>query len=252
MEVIPGEDEGAAGVSSAAKDGLTLAADASLVVFDTGGGSTQITFGHGTQVDERFSVRRRGRCGITERFGLDRAVELRGARRCRRRRHLCRARPARPTARRRTPWSGWAAAVTNLAAVIHRLARYDPEVVQGSDAHPRRASIARSSCTGHAMPRRVGRSSASSRSGRRSSWPGRASSGRSWIGSGVPSADRQRPRACVTVCLRSGSATMRDGSQSAARSRRASRGRTTVSAKRDDRASDTPVATRTWPRLDGA
>ena len=43
--------------------------DGALVVFDTGGGSTQFTFGHGAEVDERFSVDV-GAVRYTERFGL--------------------------------------------------------------------------------------------------------------------------------------------------------------------------------------
>ena len=45
----------------------------SLVVFDTGGGSSQFTFGRGEEVSERFSVNL-GAVRITEQFGLDRAV----------------------------------------------------------------------------------------------------------------------------------------------------------------------------------
>ena len=44
--------------------------DASLAVFDTGGGSTQLTFGTGTEVSERFSVDV-GAVRFTEQFGLD-------------------------------------------------------------------------------------------------------------------------------------------------------------------------------------
>src|SRR4029077_1581217 len=44
-----------------------------LVVFDTGGGSTQFTFGHDAEVDERFSLDV-GAVRYTERFGLDAAV----------------------------------------------------------------------------------------------------------------------------------------------------------------------------------
>ena len=46
----------------------------SLVVFDTGGGSSQFTFGRGERVDERFSVNV-GAVRVTERFGLDGVVD---------------------------------------------------------------------------------------------------------------------------------------------------------------------------------
>ena len=54
IEVISGDEEGRLAFL-AAKSGLGLKAG-SLVVFDTGGGSSQFTFGHDSSVDERFSV----------------------------------------------------------------------------------------------------------------------------------------------------------------------------------------------------
>ena len=71
IEVISGEDE-ARLAYLAVLAGLGLP-DASLAVFDTGGGSTQLTFGTGTEVSERFSVDV-GAVRFTERFGLDGAV----------------------------------------------------------------------------------------------------------------------------------------------------------------------------------
>src|SRR5262249_59501982 len=44
-----------------------------LVVFDTGGGSSQFTFGRGKDIDERFSVNV-GAARFTEHYGLDGAV----------------------------------------------------------------------------------------------------------------------------------------------------------------------------------
>ena len=71
VEVIPGEEESRLAFLAAAA-GLGLG-DEPLVVFDTGGGSTQFTFGHGGRVDERFSVEV-GAVRYTERFGLADAV----------------------------------------------------------------------------------------------------------------------------------------------------------------------------------
>ena len=68
IEVISGEDE-ARLAYLAVLAGLGLP-DASLAVFDTGGGSTQLTFGTGTEVTERFSVDV-GAVRFTEQFGLD-------------------------------------------------------------------------------------------------------------------------------------------------------------------------------------
>jgi len=39
------------------------------VVFDTGGGSTQFTFGHGVVVDDRYSLNV-GAARLTEQYGL--------------------------------------------------------------------------------------------------------------------------------------------------------------------------------------
>src|SRR5215831_4079629 len=54
IEVIPGADE-ARLAYLAVKSGLGLGA-ASMVIFDTGGGSTQFTFGRGAAVTEQFSL----------------------------------------------------------------------------------------------------------------------------------------------------------------------------------------------------
>ena len=127
IEVISGEEE-ARLAYVAATSALPLA-EGSLVVFDTGGGSSQFTFGHGKHVDERFSVDV-GAVRFTERFGLDgivsddRLKEALGA-------------IATDLARLdgRTPPVALVAmggAVTNLAAVKHALASYDPDVVQGT------------------------------------------------------------------------------------------------------------------------
>jgi exopolyphosphatase/guanosine-5'-triphosphate,3'-diphosphate pyrophosphatase len=127
VEVIPGEEEARlAYLAATASLGLDRG---SLVVFDTGGGSSQFTFGRGSSVEERFSVNV-GAARITERFGLDRAVSedvlatvlqaidsdlerLDG----------------RPTP---DALIGMGGAVTNLAAVSHGLATYDPDIVQGT------------------------------------------------------------------------------------------------------------------------
>jgi exopolyphosphatase/guanosine-5'-triphosphate,3'-diphosphate pyrophosphatase len=127
IEVIAGEEEGRLAYL-AAKAGLGLQ-HGSLVAFDTGGGSSQFTFGHDATVDERFSVDV-GAGRYTERYRLDRAVSpdvLRAAM----------AAIAADLSRidgRPVPDSlvGMGGAVTNITAVRHRLTTYDPAVVQGS------------------------------------------------------------------------------------------------------------------------
>ncbi|HEY7131578.1 MAG TPA: hypothetical protein VH440_04965, partial [Candidatus Limnocylindrales bacterium] len=71
VRIVPGNEEGRLAFL-AVKAGVGLVAGP-LVVFDTGGGSSQFTFGEGTRVDEQFSVPV-GAVRFTERFGLDRAV----------------------------------------------------------------------------------------------------------------------------------------------------------------------------------
>lgn len=127
VQVIPGEEEGRLAYL-AAKAGLGMP-EGATAVFDTGGGSTQFTFGQGPQVTEQFSVNV-GAARFTERFGLAGAVtpevlhealaaiasDL----------HRLDGRP-RPNA-----LVAMGGAVTNIAAVKHELGRYDPDIVQGT------------------------------------------------------------------------------------------------------------------------
>jgi exopolyphosphatase/guanosine-5'-triphosphate,3'-diphosphate pyrophosphatase len=127
LEVISGDEE--ARLSYLAATSALDLGEGSLVVFETGGGSSQFTFGEGKRVDERFSLDV-GAVGLTERFGLADVVsektlagvfdEL--------------ATELERLDGRRTP-AGLVAmggAATNLAAVKHELAPYDPDVVQGT------------------------------------------------------------------------------------------------------------------------
>jgi exopolyphosphatase / guanosine-5'-triphosphate,3'-diphosphate pyrophosphatase len=127
IEVIGGEEEGRLAYL-AATSGLELG-KGPLAVFDTGGGSSQFTFGQGNDVGERFSVNV-GAARFTERFGLDSAVseetlaeafEAIGG-------DLARL-DGRPVP---DALVGMGGAVTNLAAVKHQLTAYDGEVVQGT------------------------------------------------------------------------------------------------------------------------
>jgi exopolyphosphatase/guanosine-5'-triphosphate,3'-diphosphate pyrophosphatase len=127
VEVISGEEEGRLAYV-AATSALPIA-DGSLVVFDSGGGSSQFTFGDGMYVDDRFSVDV-GAVRFTERFGLAGAVD---------RDVIDTALSAiasdlsrldgqtRPSA-----VIGMGGTVTNLAAVKHGLTEYDPDVVHGT------------------------------------------------------------------------------------------------------------------------
>jgi exopolyphosphatase/guanosine-5'-triphosphate,3'-diphosphate pyrophosphatase len=127
IEVIPGEEE--ARLAYLATCSSLHLGTGSLAVFDTGGGSTQFTFGRGDAVDEQFSVDI-GAVRLTERFGLDRRVDQRTL-------DDTFAAIAGGLARlsgRSAPdaIAGMGGGVTNLAAVKHRLAVYDPAVVHGT------------------------------------------------------------------------------------------------------------------------
>jgi exopolyphosphatase / guanosine-5'-triphosphate,3'-diphosphate pyrophosphatase len=127
IEVISGEEE-----ARLAYAGATSELDVGqgrLVVFDTGGGSTEFTLGEAAIVEERFSVDV-GAAPITERFGLDGAVSEERI-----------GEALEATGSELGRLSGWpkpaalvglGGALTNLAAVRHGLATYDPDVVQGT------------------------------------------------------------------------------------------------------------------------
>jgi exopolyphosphatase / guanosine-5'-triphosphate,3'-diphosphate pyrophosphatase len=127
VEVISGEEEARLaylGVQS----GLVLGSG-SLVVFDTGGGSSQFTFGRGEEINERFSLNV-GAARFTDRYGLEGAVSDET---------LSRVLDAVAADLGRLDGHqapdllvGMGGAVTNLTAVQHALAEYDPTVVQGA------------------------------------------------------------------------------------------------------------------------
>ena len=127
VAIISGEEESRLAYLAVRAD--LESGDGALVVFDTGGGSTQFTFGHGTEVDERFSVEV-GAVRYTERFGLDTAVSteiLRAAMDAiASDLHRLQGRP-QPDA-----LVGMGGAMTNITAVKLGLDRYDPDAVQGA------------------------------------------------------------------------------------------------------------------------
>jgi exopolyphosphatase/guanosine-5'-triphosphate,3'-diphosphate pyrophosphatase len=127
IDIIPGEEEGR--LAFLATKAELEPGQGTVVVFDTGGGSTQFTFGHGDAINEQFSVEV-GAVRYTERYGLAGAVTeavldqalaaIAG--------DLSRiAGRTRPDA-----VVGMGGAVTNMAAVQHGLATYDPDVVNGT------------------------------------------------------------------------------------------------------------------------
>ncbi|HEU5203405.1 MAG TPA: hypothetical protein VFU17_03855, partial [Candidatus Limnocylindrales bacterium] len=127
IEVIPGEEESRIAFL-AVRAGLPTP-PGTAAVLDTGGGSTQLTFGHDDAVDEQWSVNV-GAVRYTEQFGLHDTVSeetLRDAR----------AAISRDLSRLdgRPPVDvlvGMGGAITNLTAVALELDPYDPDRVQGA------------------------------------------------------------------------------------------------------------------------
>jgi len=138
IEVIPGAEE-ARLAYLAVKAGLRLDAG-STVIFDTGGGSSQFTFGRGNAVTERFSLNvgavrfaeDHGLAGTVSPAALQRAMDAIGA-------ELSRLDAAAAP----DVLVGMGGAVTNLTAVMLGLRVYDPDAVQGA------------ALTGHEVDRQI-------------------------------------------------------------------------------------------------
>jgi exopolyphosphatase / guanosine-5'-triphosphate,3'-diphosphate pyrophosphatase len=127
VEVISGEEESRLDYL-AARTGLDVP-EGTLVVFDTGGGSSQFTFGRGTSVEERFSVDV-GAVRYTERFGLAGAVDVEVLEQAR---AAISADLTRLDGRPRPDaLTGMGGALTNMTAVKLGLATYDPDLVHGT------------------------------------------------------------------------------------------------------------------------
>jgi exopolyphosphatase/guanosine-5'-triphosphate,3'-diphosphate pyrophosphatase len=127
VEVISGDEESRLAYL-AATAGLGGPRGSSLV-FDTGGGSSQFTFGHRAAVDDRFSLPV-GAARFTERFGLDRAVgaDVVADARAAIAAELTRLED-RPVP---DEMIGMGGAITNMTAVMLELPEYDPGRVQGA------------------------------------------------------------------------------------------------------------------------
>jgi exopolyphosphatase/guanosine-5'-triphosphate,3'-diphosphate pyrophosphatase len=128
IEVISGAEEGR--IAYLAVQSSTGLGDGFLVIFDTGGGSSQFTIGQGTRIDRQFSLDV-GAVRYTERFHLDQATSEQA---------LSEALDAIAVDLRELDGVvrpdvlvGMGGAVTNMTAVKHGLSKYDPDVVQGSE-----------------------------------------------------------------------------------------------------------------------
>ncbi len=200
VEIISGDEE--ARLAYVAVTAEMRLGTGSLVLFDTGGGSSQFTFGQGEQVEERFSVDV-GAVRFTERFGLDGVVSeetlARGARRDRGRPRSPRrtSGAGRPRRNRRCGHEPGRSRARARALRPERRPRDGPRPRRGRP--PDRALP-------HAHRGRAPRDPrppAEARRGdprRRLRRPDRAREARPRL------AHRQRPAACATACSRSASA----------------------------------------------
>ena len=126
VEVLSGEEESRLAYLAARS---AVGASPSVVVFDTGGGSSQFTYGEGARLVDRFSVNV-GAVSYTERFGLDKAVDQRSLAQAR----ATIASDLDALSERPKPDAvvGMGGAVTNMTAVSKRMTRYDPDAIHGS------------------------------------------------------------------------------------------------------------------------
>lgn len=126
IEVIDGAQEARLAYLAVQAGGLPQGA---VTVFDTGGGSTQVTIGRGALVLERFSLNL-GAVRITEEFGLGAPVGRAAldAALTAIARDLSRLDTAAPP----DALVGLGGAVTNLASVSLGLTRYEPDLIQGA------------------------------------------------------------------------------------------------------------------------
>jgi exopolyphosphatase/guanosine-5'-triphosphate,3'-diphosphate pyrophosphatase len=127
VEVLAGDEE-ARLAYFAAVSALGLR-DGAMLVFDTGGGSSQFTFGHGAHVEERFSVNV-GAVRYMETFALDRAVTPDLIRAVMQALALDLARLNGHHGSRAL--IGIGGAITTMAAVTHGMTEYDAGVIQGT------------------------------------------------------------------------------------------------------------------------
>ena len=127
VKVIPGEEE--ARLSYLAILSGMPVGEEDLVIFDTGGGSTEFIYGHGKKLEKRFSVNL-GAVRITENYlksdpvtpdevkaaiaQIDKEFAEAGVD----------GRPAKLV--------GMGGTVTSMGAVKHKMVKYDPDVIQGS------------------------------------------------------------------------------------------------------------------------
>ena len=127
IKVIPGEEE--ARLSYLAVLSTIGNTDKNVVVFDTGGGSTEFIFGKGTNLNSRISLNL-GAVHPTEEFLISDPVtndELKKMQD-----HMLDFFGKRITNKRADYLIGIGGTVTSMGAVMHKMVKYDPKIIQGS------------------------------------------------------------------------------------------------------------------------
>jgi len=128
VQIIPGEEEARLSYL-AVLSGLSLQGG-DLVIFDTGGGSTEFIFGKGTNLEKRFSVNL-GAVRITENYltsdpvtkdQVDAAIA-----------QINKEFEEAGVNGKPMQLVGMGGTVTSMGAVKHKMVKYDPAVIQGSD-----------------------------------------------------------------------------------------------------------------------
>ncbi|MBT4331727.1 MAG: Ppx/GppA family phosphatase [Candidatus Cloacimonetes bacterium] len=127
IKVIPGEEE--ARLSYLAVLSTIGNTDKNVVVFDTGGGSTEFIFGKGANLNNRFSLNL-GAVHPTEEFLVSDPVtndELKKMQD-----HMMDFFSEKITEKKADYLIGIGGTVTSMGAVMHKMVKYDPKIIQGS------------------------------------------------------------------------------------------------------------------------
>lgn len=128
VEVLPGDEE-ARLAYLAVLSGLPVQ-DGELVIFDTGGGSTEFIFGQGKELKNRMSVNL-GAVLITEKHLSDDPVKPGAVQAA-----LAEIKDTFDKAQVKgnpVQLVGMGGTVTSMGAVKHKMVKYDPDVIQGSE-----------------------------------------------------------------------------------------------------------------------
>ena len=127
IKVIPGEEE--ARLSYLAVLSTIGNTDKNVVVFDTGGGSTEFIFGKGANLNNRISLNL-GAVHPTEEFLVSDPVHNNELKKMQD--HMMDFFSEKITEKKADYLIGIGGTVTSMGAVMHKMVKYDPKIIQGS------------------------------------------------------------------------------------------------------------------------